>query len=725
MTQMSTDRFPETSGLPQNPRLGLERALEQALALLARKEAELAEVRRSEESYRSLVEKVMDLVFCIDLQGRFTFVNSAVLSILGYRPEELIGQHFLSILTEESKPIAAGHFQRNMEGRGPRVIYELEMLSKDERRVPMEIHGTNVYENGVVAGVRGIARDVSDRHRSEERQRHHFAELQTINQIGQQIASELDLDELLPLIVQVIRKRPEYHYVNVFLRDETDTYMVLKATAGDYGYPLPPDTRLKIGEEGLVGWVAKTGKPLMVNDVSRDPRYYPTRELQLTKSELTVPVKLGKKVVGVLDIESDSLAGFDDGDLQSAKALADQIAVALRNAELYEAEIRRREETALILEITRAVGSTLLLDEVIRLAASSIAKAVGLPDCGMYLVDDTGTRLIPQDADSPLIRELRGAYASTPLEIGESGYLHEIMETKKPVISSRADSDPRTNKKIINAFGIKSLLGVPFVSRGRVLGVAMVSAYKDYYDFQPEQVELAEGVANSVALAIENARLYERTRELAMTEERNRLAREIHDTIAQGLTGIILQLEAADGLMESNLERAKMRVQKATVLARSSLQEARRSVWNLRPTPLEDKKLADAIREELGRRGEESGWETSYEVQGDPAGLSGETENGLYRIAQEVLNNVSKHARATKVDVYLGFAEGQAMLRIRDNGIGFDPATAKTASSSEGTEGGFGLLGLRERARLLGGALRIESAPGHGALMEVEVPFSR
>ena len=396
------------------PRTSLERALEQALALLAQKEAELAQTSRSEDHYRSLVENVMDLVFCIDRQGRFTFANSAALHILGYRPEELIGQSFLSILTEECQPVAMGHFQRNMEGRGPRTVYELEMLTKDERRVPMEIHGTNMYEDGTPIGVRGIARDVSERHRSEQKQQHYIRELQIINQIGQQIASVLDLDELLPAIAEAVRKGWDYHFVNVLLKDPTGRYLMLKASAGDYGYPLPPDTRLKVGEQGIVGWVAKTGKPMLVNDVSREPRYYATQQLQLTKSELSVPVRLGKQVVGVLDIQSDRLDAFDEGDLRSALTLADQIAVALRNAELFEAECRRREETAMILEVTRAVSSTLLLDEVMRLAANSIARAVGLPDCGMYLLDEQGTTLLPQDLTSPLIETLGGAYSGPP-----------------------------------------------------------------------------------------------------------------------------------------------------------------------------------------------------------------------------------------------------------------------------------------------------------------------
>lgn len=721
---MTTDREKEIGGVPYSdaPRPSLERSLERTLELLARKEAELSEVRRSEESYRSMVENVMDFVFCIDEAGKLTFANSAVLSTLGYRPEELVGQHFTSILTEESKSVAMAHFQRNILGRGPRTVYDLEMVAKDGHHVPMEIHGTNVYEGGVVVGVRGIARDISDRRRSESKQRHHLNEMRTINRIGQQIAAVLDLDDLLPFIVEAVQKDSEYHYVNVFLRGPSGGEMVLRATSGDYGYPLPLGTTLKIGEQGIVGWVAHCGKPMLVNDVTKEPRYLLTPELQLTRSEVAVPVKLGDLVVGVLDVQSDRPAAFDDGDLQAAKTLADQIAIALRNAELFEAERTRREETSTILQITRAVNSSLLLDEVLRVAANSIAKTAGLPDCGMYLMDESGGRLLPgQASDSPLNKRLGKRYSDTPLVVASSPYLQEVLETKGPVISARADVDPRTNKEIIKAFGIKSLLAVPFVARDQVLGIAMVTAHEDYYDFQPEQVELAMGIANSVALAVENARLYERTRELAVIEERNRLAREIHDTIAQGLTGIVLQLEAADQLMDSNPDKAKMRVQKSMALARSSLQEARRSVWNLRPTPLEDKKLVDAIRQELARFAEEASWQTAFHLEGELLPLAGETENGLYRIAQEMLNNVKKHARATRVEAYLGCRDGIVRLRICDDGMGFDPSHARSASA----EGGFGLLGLRERARLLGGSLKIESEPGHGTVLEVEIPVNR
>ena len=379
-----------------DPRSSLESALAGAMNLLAQKERELAEARRSEERYRSLVEKVLDLVFCLDRQGRITFVNSASLLVLAYRPEELIGQHFSVLLTEDSRPVAQDYFRRNIEGHGPRMVYELEFLGKDERRIPMEIHGTNVYEEGEVVGVRAIARDISGRLRAEQQQRHRYNQLRAINQVGQQIVAVLDPDDLLPYLVELLRESFGYHYVTVFMRDETGENMVCRASSVAYGQPLPAGSSVKIGEQGIVGWVARTGEPALVSDVHRDPRYLAPAGIQQTETELAVPVKLGDQVVGVLDIQSDRHDAFDEADQWVAQTLADQIAVAMRNAELFEAEKTRRQETSLILEITRAVTSTLLLGEVLQLAADGIARAVGNLNCGIYLLDEEGTSLIPR-----------------------------------------------------------------------------------------------------------------------------------------------------------------------------------------------------------------------------------------------------------------------------------------------------------------------------------------
>ena len=155
-------------------------------------------------------------------------------------------------------------------------------------------------------------------------------------------------------------------------------------------------------------------------------------------------------------------------------------------------------------------------------------------------------------------------------------------------------------------------------------------------------------------------------------EERNRMAREIHDTLAQGFTGIILQLEAAEQALHDNPSDAERHLNQASSLARKSLAEARRSVWNLRSKALEQANLADALRQEVDKFSEQTGVGASFTVRGDKRELSPEVETGLLRICQESLNNVGKHAQATKVEVTLEFDTSAVILAISDNGVGFE-----------------------------------------------------
>jgi signal transduction histidine kinase len=221
--------------------------------------------------------------------------------------------------------------------------------------------------------------------------------------------------------------------------------------------------------------------------------------------------------------------------------------------------------------------------------------------------------------------------------------------------------------------------------------------------------------AELVAVAAENARLHsllvEQARAAGADGERARLAREIHDTVAQGLTGIVTQLEAID-------ERAvppgpvRSRLEIAGGLARTSLVEVRRSIEALRPGPLQDGRLSDAVRQAVATWQEQYGVPATFTVTGTPQPLHSEVEVTVLRAAQETLSNVGRHARAQRVDVTLSYMEDVIVLDVCDDGTGFSP----------GETGGFGLTALRQRVRALAGGVDIEPAPGGGTAVSVTVP---
>ena len=226
-------------------------------------------------------------------------------------------------------------------------------------------------------------------------------------------------------------------------------------------------------------------------------------------------------------------------------------------------------------------------------------------------------------------------------------------------------------------------------------------------------------VTAPVALALENLRLVEQARRAGLIGERQRLAHEIHDTLAQGFTSIVMNLEAADAILPAgDSPQAHWHLDQARLTARESLAEARRLVWALRPKLLEEAPLPEALARLAERWSEGSGIPAHTAVTGAPRPLPPEVEATLFRVAQEALNNVGKHARARQTALTLSYMNDYVTLDVRDDGAGFDPDNA--GGSTDGS--GFGLGAMRERIERLDGTLSIESAPGEGTTLAVGLP---
>jgi two-component system NarL family sensor kinase len=224
-----------------------------------------------------------------------------------------------------------------------------------------------------------------------------------------------------------------------------------------------------------------------------------------------------------------------------------------------------------------------------------------------------------------------------------------------------------------------------------------------------------------VSLAVERSRLEAATARALAAEERNRLAREIHDTLAQGLAALTMQLEVADSLASPSSEndaRLRSAVARALMLARSTLDQARASVLDLREAPLEGRTLRDALGIMAADAGSASAGRVGIAIVAEPdadAGLTAAVAGGLYRIAQQAVVNAMRHADARRIIVRLMRSERAVRLRVEDDGTGFEPTQVPSDR--------FGLVGMRERARLLGGALTVESGPDAGTAIEVVVPM--
>ncbi len=328
--------------------------------------------------------------------------------------------------------------------------------------------------------------------------------------------------------------------------------------------------------------------------------------------------------------------------------------------------------------------------------------------------DTRTTRLHLEYVDSRVLPAGQSQHPAVvqPLPIGGRGVsTFPIEHPETYVLSGSVDGMPEENRAYINSLGVRMLLTVPMVLGRETVGwICVRSSRADPSEFE-SKIHLAEALAGQATLAVQMARLGEQAREAAVLGERNRIARDIHDTLAQGFTGVVVNLEAAArSLRKDNARVALEHIEHARDLARSCLDEARLSVRALRPESA-SASLAEALRAQVERFGP-LGINAALEMEGEPAVLERRAEAELLRIAQESVTNVLKHAQARTVRIRLAWSVECVTLAIADDGRGFDP---------HAHHDGFGLIGMHERACRIGAALRVDAAPGLGTRVETSL----
>jgi signal transduction histidine kinase len=392
--------------------------------------------------------------------------------------------------------------------------------------------------------------------------------------------------------------------------------------------------------------------------------------------------------------------------LQSARSdLEHKVEVRTRG------ERRRSDQLRAINELGRRISAILSLDELLPYLAGSLQRTFNYSAVSIFMLDSSQDGVVLK-AGAGGNREAMPL--GTLVRLGE-GIVGKAAKAGEPLAVSDVSREPGDvpSRSLPDT---RSEMAVPIKVGASVLGVLDVQSISpDAFD----EVDLftVRTLGDQLAIAIENARLYEESRGMAILEERNRMAREIHDTLAQGFTGIVLQLEAAEQALAVDVDDAQQHLDRARALAKESLNEARRSVWALRPRELEQLPLVPAIRREMDKFTQDTEVRAAFNTSGDSRIISVEMENAVLRICQEALTNVKRHAKASRVEIGLAFDEGGVRLSVDDDGAGFDPDAR--------TEDRFGLISMRERAKLLGGRMTISSVKGRGTHLEVTIPSGR
>ncbi|MCC7369767.1 MAG: response regulator [Chloroflexi bacterium] len=610
---------------------------------------------------------------------------------------------------------------------------------------PAGVNGEPADVNGEPAGVNGYRGwldhlgGISDPLGTREGQ---LDRLLTVT--GEVVGGELEPEIALRRLSEAAERFIAHHGVDIGWIEDGQSYCSLQQMAG-----LPeserPGEMETIDRSGLAA-VMRDGQPLIVDDLQASPwkERLSARKLRQAvqagaRAALIVPMRLGRRITGMLEFHHHEAGVYTQADLVMAARIAEQISPVVEALHLYKREelVRRQLET--IFETSQAISASLDLEQTLPVVGRSLTRALTLPTCAIYLYDESRQALVPRaaysGADDQELKE--AARADAALETIERAFyqysfpLNEPLgalmnDLRRPLVIDNPAQFRGIPPDFLAAVPFAAVMQVPLVVRDRLVGMAALPVWEAGQGFTERQLKLAMGIAQSAAVAIEHAQLYARARELGMAEERNRLAREVHDTLAQGLTAITLQLEAAERLMPPGAEANRL-VGEARSLARRSLAEARRAVWGLAPSPLDGRSLAEALADEVAGFGRRTGLTATFAARGEPPKVPGEQAAAILRVVQEALHNVEKHAQASRVRVeleYLQTSEARHLqFLVADDGVGFDPTEAH-AGEIRADGGGFGLTSMQERMRLIGGRLDVESAPGWGARIRGQAALS-
>lgn len=363
-----------------------------------------------------------------------------------------------------------------------------------------------------------------------------------------------------------------------------------------------------------------------------------------------------------------------------------------------------------------------LSDAVLAIASEQAVEPIlqKLVDAARELVGARYAALgIPDEAEGFGEFLVSGLTADEILAIGPLPHTHGMLGAVLQSTDSLRTPDLKTDERYEGWWprhhpDMASLLGVPIVFKGTVIGALYLTNKEGADEFSDTDQSLIERFAAHAAVVIENARLHERSRELSVIEERNRLARDLHDSVTQTLFSLSLTAEATAELVDRDPVAARTNSRKVSELARAALHEMRDLVFELRPPALEADGLVATLAKHVDLMQRVSGIGTTLEASAD-ARPDPAIEGEVYRIVQEALNNAVKHAGASTIAVRIDTADGVHVV-VTDDGKGFDPKALPVRAKH------LGLTSMEERARRIGGRLRIESSPGRGTSVTLEVP---
>src|SRR6059036_1869614 len=683
-----------------------------------RKSAE-EKLRKSEEKYRDLIEISPDAIYVVDANGICVLGNRAGAQLAGIPQDELVGTPVADTYLPEERHM----FRERLEKlrTGGTLRFERKFVRKNGETVPVEVS---------VSAIRGgyfqaILRDISERKKAE-------ALLAAEKRILEMIATGVALKEILNALCLFIEEQRSGTLASVLLLNPDGAH--LDSIAGP---SLPKEwtqqmESLPIGPcAGSCGTAAYRRSQVIVSDIATNPLWdVPEHRAAALKHGLQAswsnPVLSSKgKVLGTFCMYYRERRTPTSQDLELIEFGTHLVRVAIERDRTEEAlraseQVVRGQVEALTYSLD-VLATAPAPDKFLGQMLSTIARLLAAQSVILWLLDESndslalrawaeGTNFAKADPEHPFIKN--------PSSWKEDPGLRELFFFGAPVACEDIDRDPDISKELrdyLKSGGTKKFLRIPTLVGGRVRGFIGIR-HGDRPPYRPEEIELAQALAHLAMLAIQLNEFAEKSRQAAVLDERNRMARDIHDTLAQGFTGVIVQLEALeDAIACCRRKEANEHLQRASELARRSLNEARRSVHALRPQALQGRNFWEALKGIIKNTTAGTALHTTFNLRGKMRHLPLAWQENLLHIGQEALTNALKYAHSRNFETRLTFNTKELRLELRDDGDGF---------KVKDRHDGFGLAGMRERVEQMGGKLKISSARGKGTDVLVTLPFN-
>jgi PAS domain S-box-containing protein len=703
-----------------------EQSLRQARDELEIKVAERTAVAcASEKKLRDLIETIPAMAFVTRPDGANEFVSRQWLEFSGFSSAESAGAGWAASIHPADLEQHAAKWRAACASGEP---FESESRHRDVhgnyrwllvRAVPLR------NEQGEIRKWYGTAIDIEDRKRAE-------ALLAGEKRLLEMIATGIPLKQIANALCQIIEEQRPGTLASVLLMNCDGVHLDVIAGPNLPGGWTRQMEQLPIGPcAGSCGTAAYRGSLVIVSDIATDPLWdVPEHRAAALNHGLRAswsdPVLSWKgDVLGTFCMYYRDSRSPTSEDLELIELATHLVRVAIERDRAEQA-LRASEQLA------RSHVDVMMRSLDVLATEAAPEKFIGemLRTIGQHLRshrvllwlrnqrDDSLRLHLIIENDQQVAHDPQHPFVRNPHAWRDSVFIQEMLFTKSPAVCDDIAHDSRLDAEIrtyLTNKGAKRFMTVPMFVAGEVRGFIGIQ-HREQGTYRGDQIELAQALAHHVMMAAHGQELVEQQREAAILKERTRMARDIHDTLAQGFTGVIVQMEAAEeALLEEDSEHAIGHVHRARQLARESLREARRSVHALRPQALEKAAFADALEAIIKNTAAGTALRTEFRITGKPRELAPLVEENLLHIGQEALTNSLKHAHATKFQAQLSFNPDAVYLELQDNGDGFNVGDANG--------GGFGLIGMKERAEQIGATVNVSSKPGAGTSIVAVSPY--